>query len=121
LPQGLPKKIEFNLLLTNLALELGNPLPRRGKLAGRLRAGLFHTWRKLWRAPRFPSESSRAFLTIRILPAIQHGPRDPYLAGEGRNILAPQHALHCLNLHPTLEHAVLLLGHQLSSRELSPI
>jgi hypothetical protein len=29
LPQGLPKKIEFNLLLTNFALELGYPLLRR--------------------------------------------------------------------------------------------
>jgi hypothetical protein len=29
LPQGLPKKIQFQLLLPDLALKLGNPLPRR--------------------------------------------------------------------------------------------
>jgi hypothetical protein len=29
LPQGLPKKIQFQPLLPDLALKLGNPLPRR--------------------------------------------------------------------------------------------
>jgi hypothetical protein len=37
LPQGLLKKIEVDLLLTNLALEIGNPPLRLRKLIGRSR------------------------------------------------------------------------------------
>jgi hypothetical protein len=32
MPQGLPKKIEVGLLLADLALELGDPPPRRHSL-----------------------------------------------------------------------------------------
>jgi hypothetical protein len=37
LPQGLPKKIQFNLLLADLALQLADPLARRRKILGRLK------------------------------------------------------------------------------------
>jgi hypothetical protein len=45
LPQGLPKKIEFNLLLTDLALEFGDPLLGCGKLPRRLGACSLHAGR----------------------------------------------------------------------------
>jgi hypothetical protein len=35
LPQGLPKKIQFNLLLTDLAFQIANALARRRKVRGR--------------------------------------------------------------------------------------
>jgi hypothetical protein len=57
-PQGLPKKIEFDLLLTNLALELGNALPGCSKLASRLGARPLHSRRDFWRSPRLSSERS---------------------------------------------------------------
>jgi hypothetical protein len=37
LPQGLLKKIQFNLLLADLALQLADALARRRKILGRLK------------------------------------------------------------------------------------
>jgi hypothetical protein len=37
LPQGLPKKIQFNLLLADLALQLADALARRRKILARLK------------------------------------------------------------------------------------
>jgi hypothetical protein len=39
LPQGLLKKIQFNLLLADLALQFADALARRRKILGRLKIG----------------------------------------------------------------------------------
>src|SRR5205085_5401624 len=95
LPQGLPKKIQFNLLLTDLALQLGNTIARELKLRHR------HVWYLRPNAPRTrPVGFARSATTAQCLGATRSEPSAPkvqilarnlHFARQGSHILARQH------------------------------
>jgi hypothetical protein len=67
LPQGLPKKIEFDLLLADLALQLGNAPPgRRKRFARPVRRRLDHRRRRRAACrPRRPAAPAQGLRTTR--------------------------------------------------------
>jgi hypothetical protein len=95
LPQGLPKKIEFHLLLANLALQLANAFacgryilhPHRLRLRGKLD----RPW-DLPRATSRPQRFSSAAAEMRA-PPVQMTVRNPKRAGEFSCALPRDHPL----------------------------
>jgi hypothetical protein len=69
LPQGLPKKIEFDLLLADLALKLGNTLLRDRKCAS-FRLAPRGITASGW-TPSTPPKASSTVLAIDVLPSMQ--------------------------------------------------
>jgi hypothetical protein len=79
LPQGLPKKIQFHLLLADLALQLGDAFARGRNILHppglRLRGKLGRPW-DLPRATRRPQRFSSAAAEMRA-PLVQMTARNP--------------------------------------------
>src|SRR6185295_9663410 len=73
LPQGLPKKIQFDLLLADLALELGDLLARRiRRRDGRLpRRASHNTCRRRFRWPAPTAQRLRSARSEPIAPDIE--------------------------------------------------
>jgi hypothetical protein len=113
LPQGLPKKIEFQLLLADLALELRDPLLCRLKLVRWLRskgadAGVLR--------PRASSQvkPGNAKLPVAILPSVKKRPADPQFLRQRPDFLTAQYAFDDGKLRLRAERPR-LLWHQSSS------
>src|SRR5215204_4139489 len=70
MPQGLPKKIEVGLLFPDLALELGDPTPRRRTLIEDRALQRRPLQRPLARPPR-PTQRLQSPLPHQILPFVQ--------------------------------------------------
>jgi hypothetical protein len=93
MPQGLPKKIEVGLLLPDLALELGNPTPRRFPIVEQRTA----QWRPIQRtAPRTAWAAQRLQPTApsHLLPLVYPAPVDPQIGRHPRHRLAGRHPTH---------------------------
>jgi hypothetical protein len=69
MPQGLPKKIEVSLLLADLALELGDPPPRRRALMQERTPKRTAIQRSLARTAR-PSQRLKPTLPGLLLPFV---------------------------------------------------
>jgi hypothetical protein len=118
LPQGSPKKIEFNLLLADLAFQFGDlPLGRRhhARSVSCFARNTTHRWPA---SP--PRETRRAKPSVNVRPAIQKCPADLHLSRKVARRFPSQHPLDNLELQLRTEDTA-ILRHQFSSRELSPI
>jgi hypothetical protein len=97
LPQGFPKKIEFQLLLAHLALQLRDTLPGRAEIVGWLRSKIGGRCLP-GRPPSLKPKTRRAQLPVPILPSIQKCPLDLQLYGEIADGFSSQHAFDDLKL-----------------------
>src|SRR5215208_7329985 len=87
MPQGLPKKIEISLLLPDLALELGDPPPRRRSLVED-RAPQRRFFQRPFARPTGTTQRFQAALPHLLLPFVQPLPVDLQLRGHSRGRLA---------------------------------
>ncbi|HEV7464571.1 MAG TPA: hypothetical protein VGN85_11820, partial [Methyloceanibacter sp.] len=108
MPQGLPKKIEIDLLLADLALKLRNAPARRRKILARL--NIEHP-QSLARPTGRPQRLHAAPAEMPA-PAVKIPRRNPKLAGQRRNALSRQQPLHSRNLELSAELTTLALGHR---------
>src|SRR5262249_10513484 len=125
------KKIEIQLLLADLALELAYAPSRLGQLGqNRLFAGSWQRTRcrarlrgrlGLDRGPRLPPSAQRQCSSAKVArsPHVERLARRPDLLGQQWHILTSQHALHRRQLHLTIVSTSFAFWHQLSP-ELSP-
>jgi hypothetical protein len=108
LPQGLPKKIEFNLLLADLAFQLADVLARGRKILA---------WRKVGR-PKALARPTRRPQRLRSAPPkmpaplVQMPARNPKLPGECSGALPGYQPLGRRELELSAEHTSLSSGHR---------
>jgi hypothetical protein len=108
LPQGLPKKIQFNLLPADLALQLADALAGRRKILARFK--LEHP--KSLARPTGRPQRLRTPAAEMPTPAIQIPLPNPELAGQRGYALSRQHPLHRRKFELSAEHTPLTLGHR---------
>jgi len=109
MPQGSAKKIEVNLLLADLALQLGDPPPSRDALIRRFlpRQRSSPQRLRLARSARLP-KTVQPSLPVLAVPPVQAAALDPDLQGYRRHSLAGRYALHGPALHFHWENSRLL-------------
>lgn len=129
MPQGLPKKIEIDLLLADLALQLRDPLLRSYQSVGLCQRSGRHDPVGRYRSRRRPTrpthrqgfdlghtpaatKRTRPTQPIAISPLIKTTPKDPKLTTQRANILARTHPLKRRKLELSTENSAVLLGHQ---------
>jgi hypothetical protein len=118
MPQGSPKKIEVDLLLADLALELGDVAPKRGALlrgvlpGSRSRALRF---RLVWSAS--PAKPFRAAFSILVVPLVQPPTLRADIARYRRRRLTSSHSFDGRLLHFICEISMLLRHASSSLRE----
>src|SRR5260370_14505983 len=93
MPQGLPKKIEVALLLADLALELGDPTPRRRSF---IEEGAGHPrWvQGALARPTRPAQPPHPTLPHQVLPLVQTPAIDLQIRRHLRHSLAGRHPAH---------------------------
>jgi hypothetical protein len=114
LPQGLPKKIQFQLLLADLALQITNALARRRKVRRRIELD-----RHLAGTARRPQPLSAATAEMHA-PLVKLVRAHPKLDGQ-RSTTLPifHHPLHRRELELPAENTSLARGHFSSSKKCS--
>src|SRR5262249_36839937 len=108
LPQGLLKKIQFDLLLADLAFQLGNPFARRRKVLGRLK--IEHP-KSLAGSTGRPQRLRPAVPEVPP-PLVQMPRRNPKLPGERRSTLPSHHPFDRRELELAAEYTALAFGHR---------
>jgi hypothetical protein len=108
LPQGSPKKIEFNLLPADLALQLADALARACKIPRRLE--IEHA-KPLARPTRRPQRLCATPAKV-LAPLVQIPARDLELACHSRDALPRQHSSYRRELELSAEHSTLAFGHR---------
>src|SRR5262245_50427558 len=93
MPQGLPKKIEVGLLLPDLALELGNPPPRRLSLSLQ-RATQRRSIQRTASRPAWPTQRFQPTAPRYLLPFVYPPPIDPNSRCHIRHRLPSRHPAH---------------------------
>jgi hypothetical protein len=99
MPQGLPKKIEIQLLLRHLALELYHPTPRQFALARRLAAQRRQHLAFALTRPTATSKRLEAVQFRSLLPLVQSTPVDPQIPSYRRYRFPGEHPPHRSAFH----------------------
>src|ERR1044072_2255887 len=94
MPQGLPKKIEVALLLPDLALELGDPPPRRRPLIED-RAPQRQPLQRPLARPTATSQRFQSSLANLLLPLVQPTPVDLQIRRHRRYLFASRNPANC--------------------------
>src|SRR5579872_623405 len=107
MPQGLPKKIQFNLLLADLAFQLTDALARCRKILARLKIEHAKPFARPTRRPQ------RLGTTLAEMPTpfVQMSARNPKLARERCNALPRYHSLDRRDLELPAKCPTLAFGH----------
>jgi hypothetical protein len=111
LPQGLPKKIQFQLLLPDLALQITNALAGRRKIRNP------HGFRHRLGGPTCRPQGLSSATAEMHAPLIQMGGRHPEFAGQGNRTLPSHHSLNRRELELAAENPALSCGHRSSFKK----
>src|SRR5882757_9633486 len=93
MPQGLPKKIEVALLLADLALQLGDALPRCQTVVEQ-RAAQRRTIQLAAPRPAGATQRLQPTAPRNLLPLVHPPPVDPKICRHSRHCLASRHPAH---------------------------